>query len=155
MIEFDEIRKQVAIKHNVLLGKDDPILVTVTINEMVLSRYLELASEKYNEANKQLTIALHQQQEQSKEVAGRVITTAAEYVSKQTQEAISAAVTTAINQTGLELKRQIDDAQRIGREATNNRNDAQTAKNGAIIAASIAGASALVALVAVVIAVIK
>ena len=28
MLDFDDIRKEVAIRHNVLLGKDDPILVT-------------------------------------------------------------------------------------------------------------------------------
>ena len=75
MIDFDEIRKQVAIKHNVLIGKDDPILVTVTVSDMVLGRYLELVSDQYDEANRALTVSLQQQVEQSKETAGKVITT--------------------------------------------------------------------------------
>lgn len=67
MIDFEEIRKQIAIKHNVLLDKDDPILVTITINEIVLSRYLDLVTERYSDASRDLTIALLHQQEESKE----------------------------------------------------------------------------------------
>ncbi|MGC3480185.1 conjugal transfer protein TraM [Pseudomonas aeruginosa] len=111
MIDIDEIRKQVAIKHNVLIGKDDPILVTVTINEMVLSRYLDLASERYSDANREITVALQQQQEQAKEVAGRVITDAAAYVSKQVRDAVGEAVKAAVNDAGGQLRQQIADAQ--------------------------------------------
>lgn len=155
MIDIDEIRKQVAIKHNVLLGKDDPILVTVTINEMVLSRYLDLANEHYSEASRELTIALQQQQEQAKDVAGRVITEAADYVSKQVRTSVEDVIKAAITDAGGQLRQQIADAQAAGRDAVNNNRDAQTAKNGAILAAILAGVSAIVTVAALVVVLIK
>ena len=42
MIDFEEIRKAVAIEHNNLLGKDDPILMSVTVHELVLQRYVDI-----------------------------------------------------------------------------------------------------------------
>lgn len=155
MIDIDEIRKQVAIKHNVLLGKDDPILVTVTINEMVLSRYLDLASENYSEASQELTIALQQQQEQAKAVAGRVITEAADYVAKQACKAVADAVGVALVDAGNQLKQQISDAQAAGRDAVNSSRDAQTAKSGAMMAALLAGVAAIVAVAALVVVLVK
>jgi len=155
MIDFDEIRKQVAIKHNVLLDTNDPILVTVTINEMVLSRYLDLANKRYSDANRELTVALMQQQEQAKEVASRIITAATNYVSKQVQAAVSEAVETALNEAGVQLRQQITDAQIAGREAISNSQSAQSAKNGAMLAAVLASVSAIVSLATLVIFLIK
>lgn len=155
MIDIDEIRKQVAIKHNVLLGKDDPILVTVSINEMVLGRYLDLASERYSEASREMTVALQQQQEQAKEVAGRVITDAADYVSKQVRSAVAEAVKAAVMDAGGQLRQQIADAQAAGRDAVNSSRDAQTAKSGAMLAAVLAGVSAVVAVAALVVVLVK
>ena len=55
MIDFDELRKTVAIKHNVLLGPDDPILVTVTLHDLVLGRYVEVLTAQ-NEGHQKLSI---------------------------------------------------------------------------------------------------
>lgn len=141
MIDLEtDILKQVAIKHSVLLGKDDPILVTVTLNEMVLARYLELAAAQYADANRALTISLQQQVDQSKETAGRVITAAADYVAKEVQLAVTSAIT---------------DARHAGQDAAANNRDARAAKNGAFLAAVVAGASALIAVVALVVVLVK
>jgi len=155
MIDIDEIRKQVAIKHNVILGKDDPILVTVIINEIVLTRYLDLARQRYSDANRELTVALQQQQEQAKEVAGRIITDAADYVSKQVRTAVGEAVKSAITDASGQLRQQIADAQAAGRAAVDSSLDAQTAKSGAMLAAVLAGVAAVVAVAALVIVLVK
>lgn len=147
MIEFDEIRQKVAIKHNVLLGLDDPILVTVTINEIVLQRYLGLAALQYETANRELTIAVQQQVEQSKATAGRVITDAADYVAAEVRRAVGQST----QDVAAQLRQQLGAAQSIAREAIDSGRTAQAAKNGAFLAAAVAGAAALIALAAVVI----
>nr|AGH89383.1 putative conjugal transfer protein TraM [uncultured bacterium] len=151
MIDFDEIRKEVAIRHNVLLGKDDPILVTVTVNDMVLGRYLDLISDQYDEANRTLTLTLQQQVEQSKETAGKIITDAANYVSDQTRQA----VTEAVKEAGKELRHQVAEVKAASREAVASGRDAQTAKNSAWLATVLSGVAALVAVAALVVVILK
>lgn len=151
MIDFDEIRKEVAIRHNILLGKDDPILATVTVNELVLTRYLDLISERYDDANRTLTVTLQQHVDQSKETAGKIITDAANYVSDQLRQ------TTAevIQEAGREMRRQAADAQAASREALQGSRDAQVAKNSAVLAAGLAGLAAVVAVAALVIVLVR
>ena len=102
-LDFDEIRKEVAIQHSVLLGKDDPILVTVTINELVLAHYAKQMTALQDEASRALTVSLQQQVEQSKETAGKVITEAANYVSDKMRQTLDAALADA----GNEIRRHI------------------------------------------------
>ncbi|EDI1797332.1 conjugal transfer protein TraM [Salmonella enterica subsp. enterica serovar Newport] len=151
MLDFDDIRKEVAIRHNVLLGKDDPILVTVTVNELVLGRYLDLISDQYDEANRALTLTLQQQVEQSKETAGKIITDAANYVSDQTRQAVAEAVKDA----GKELRQQVAEVKTASREAVASGRDAQVAKNSAMVAAVLAGVAALIAVAALVVVLVK
>lgn len=151
MLDFDDIRKEVAIRHNVLLGKDDPILVTVTVNELVLGRYLDLISDQYDEANRTLTLTLQQQVEQSKETAGKIITDAANYVSDQTRQAVAEAVKDA----GKELRQQVAEVKTASREAVVSGRDAQVAKNSAMVAAVLAGVAALIAVAALVVVLVK
>ncbi|ATS74307.1 conserved hypothetical protein [Xanthomonas citri pv. fuscans] len=151
MLDFDDIRKEVAIRHNVLLGKDDPILVTVTVNELVLGRYLDLISDQYDEANRTLTLTLQQQVEQSKETAGKIITEAADYVSVQTRQA----VIEAVKEAGKELRQQVAEVKTASREAVASGRDAQVAKNSATVAAVLAGVAALIAVAALVVVLLK
>ncbi|CZZ74186.1 conjugal transfer protein TraM [Salmonella enterica] len=151
MLDFDDIRKEVAIRHNVLLGKDDPILVTVTVNELVLGRYLDLISDQYDEANRTLTLTLQQQVEQSKETAGKIITDAANYVSDQTRQAVAEAV----KEAGKELRQQVAEVKTASREAVASGRDAQVAKNSAMVAAVLAGVAALIAVAALVVVLVK
>ncbi|EHF7249350.1 conjugal transfer protein TraM [Salmonella enterica] len=151
MLDFDDIRKEVAIRHNVLLGKDDPILVTVTVNELVLGRYLDLISDQYDEANRTLTLTLQQQVEQSKETAGKIITDAANYVSDQTRQAVAEAV----KEAGKELRQQVAEVKTASREAVASGRDAQVAKNSATVAAVLAGVAALIAVAALVVVLLK
>ncbi|ELU7788565.1 conjugal transfer protein TraM [Salmonella enterica] len=151
MLDFDDIRKEVAIRHNVLLGEDDPILVTVTVNELVLGRYLDLISDQYDEANRTLTLTLQQQVEQSKETAGKIITDAANYVSDQTRQAVAEAV----KEAGKELRQQVAEVKTASREAVASGRDAQVAKNSATVAAVLAGVAALIAVAALVVVLVK
>lgn len=151
MIDFDAIRSEVAIRHNLLLGKDDPILAAVTVNELVLARYLDLVSEQYDEANRTLAVMLQQNVELSKETAGKIITDAANYVSDQLRQTVAEVV----KESGKDLRRQVVEAQAASREAVANVKDAQTAKNSALIAAVLAGVAAVVAVGSLVVVLLK
>ena len=142
MIDFEEIRKQIAIKHNVLLDKDDPILVTITINEIVLSRYLDLVTERYSDASRDLTIALLHQQEESKRIAEKIITEASDYVSNQVRQSVEESILEA----GKNLKQQL-----LGNNIANNYYYAQKAEKKATLATIMAVVSTVVAVVALVV----
>jgi len=151
ILNFDEIRKEVAIRHSVLLGKDDPILVTVTINELVLERYLDLVSEHYEDVSRTLAVTTQQQIEQSKETASKIITDAANYVSEQIRQASAQAASEA----GEEIRRHISSAKSASRDAALKGREAQTAKNTALIAAAAAGVAALIAVVALIVVLLR
>lgn len=147
-IDFDEIRRQVAIRHSVLLDDDDPVLVTITLGEVVLSRYLDLISEQHERANQALAEVLQEQLDQqvsaAKETAGRVITEAGKYVNDQVRQAVTAGLTEANTQ----LQKQLA-------EATANSRSAQAAKGSAYVAAILAGFAALVSVAALVVVLVK
>jgi|SRR6185437_367843 len=92
MIDYNEIRKQVAISNNALIAKDDPILIGVTLNELVFQRYVEILNEQNEELVKKLEAVQQKAIVDSKLTAGRVITEAAAFVSDQVNTAVLAAM---------------------------------------------------------------
>lgn len=149
-IDFETIRKDIAVKHNVLLGKDDPILVAVSLNEMVLSHYLDLISESYAEQSRILIHSFQTHTEQSLEqataTAEKLISQSTQYVSTEIKravhEAVSEAHTLALKQAASmndDLKRQISDQSATVAEA-------RLSRNAAFIAAVIAVVCALIAI---------
>ena len=122
-IDFDEIRKTIAIEHNVLLDKGDPILAAVTLNELVLQRYIEILMEANEAHRKSIEAALQQGITDAKQTAGRVITEAADYVSEQTNMAVSAVLKEGEAQ--------------IKRDLSGSRKELQTTRKTAIIAAAV------------------
>ena len=92
MIDYDEIRREAAIAHNVIVAKDDPLLVTVTFNELVFQRYVDILLEKQMEHMKALEAAQQRGIADAKQTAGRVITEAAGFVSNQVNTAVLAAM---------------------------------------------------------------
>lgn len=47
MLDIDEIRKEIALKYDTVLRKDDPILSAVIINEIVLAQYVDAMNERH------------------------------------------------------------------------------------------------------------
>ncbi len=151
MIDFDELRKMVAIRHNVLLGKDDPILVTVTLHDIVLGRYVEVLTAQNEGHQKALTAALHTHMEQSKSAAGRVITDAAEYVSGQAQQAVMASLAEARSQ----LRQDIAEARGATLAVNAVVQTAQAARTTGIATTAVAIICALISLVAMAVVILK
>lgn len=151
MIDFDEIRKEVAIRHNVLLGKDDPVLVTVTLNELILKQYINLVDKQYAAANRDITISLQQHIDQSKITAGKIITEASNYVSEQVNKSIEA----TIKQATAELKKEIQTTIILQKRALASALEVNSAKKAARISAVTAGVSALISIGAVIFAALQ
>src|SRR5687768_8876930 len=128
MVDFDEIRKEVAIKHGILLDEDDPLLMTVTINELILNQYVEMVASQNAEYVKKLAesvdASIQKGIAESKVVAGRVITEGGNYVSNQ----MKASITSSIAEGGAKIvQRQYDLLQ-----------EAKAAKKSAFLAAGVA-----------------
>lgn len=151
MIDFDEIRKEVAIRHNVLLGKDDPVLVTVTLNELILKQYINLLNKQYAAANRDITISLQQHIDQSKNTAGKIITEASNYVSEQVNKSIEA----TLKQATAELKKEIQTTTILQKRALASVLEVNSAKKAARISAVTAGVSALISIGAVIFAALQ
>ena len=105
MIDLEEIRKAVAIEHNTLLGKDDPILMTVTLAEHVFQKYVETLLEKQAAHMKALEAAQQKGLAEAKITAGKVITEGSNYASEQVHTAVSSAMKEALAQIRKELAR--------------------------------------------------
>lgn len=144
-IDFDELRSTVAMKHGVLLDQNDPILVTVTLNEAILNHFVTLVEERQHEMSRELTAALHTHTAQSKELAGTIITESANYVKSEVLKAVE---TAQIN-TNKTLEKQIVRNKAVEKTILNARDDIKKAKIIAITASIIAGISAITAIVVV------
>lgn len=93
MIDLDEIRKTIATDHGTWLGENDPVLMQVTINELILSQYVEMIAAQNAEYVKKLTDAVDASIQkgiaESKVVAGRVITEGSNYARDQIRESVA------------------------------------------------------------------
>lgn len=85
-LDFHKIRAEVARRHHLTLDQDDPILVTLTLNELVLDHYEERFKALLNEAQSQLAISSTHQEEAAKDAASRIVTGAAGYIREETQK---------------------------------------------------------------------
>jgi hypothetical protein len=88
--EIEEAVSEVARKHNLLLSPDDPLLVTITLNEVMLRRLLERQAEALQAAQDEIAAGAAQQIEAAREIAGLVITGATEFVVGELRSAATA-----------------------------------------------------------------
>lgn len=78
---------EVAKRHNVLLGPSDPILVTLTLNELVLAQYVERLIATLEQAEDRTAAGSAQQITAARELAGKLVTETGGYVAGQVEEA--------------------------------------------------------------------
>ena len=96
MIDFTEIRKRVAMENEIIIPENDPALLVVKMNALVMGKYVEILNEQ-NEAQQQAFINAVRKNmadgvAESKKIAGRIVTDGAEYVSEQANMAITSAL---------------------------------------------------------------
>lgn len=132
---IDRIRNDVAKQHDLLLGRNDPILAMVTVNEHLLEHYCNLIQSRADASNEKAITAASAIVEAAKDSAGKLITNSASYIRAQVEEAVAHA-----RRQGEHLgNRHVDDAREF-------KQDAQVARRGALWAAAVAGFAAAVAI---------
>lgn len=145
MLDLDEIRKEIAIKHGVLLGKDDPIMVSVTLHDKVLERHVDLLSEHYANYTRELAAALQQHVDQSTEMAEKIINQATLHVTEKIKAAAQEAVAESYNKAAAQaasindgIKHAIESQERYRDELLKARKVTFVATGVAIICALLA-----------------
>lgn len=102
MIDFSEIRKEVAIEHNILLDQTDPMLISVTFNKVIFEKYVQFLIEKNAEQNKVLLEAIKKAQQQgiadAKVSASRLITEGGDYLEAKARDGLTEVLKDAIAQ---------------------------------------------------------
>lgn len=86
-IDIERLIGEVARRHNLLLSRDDPILVSVTLNELVLAALLSRLDQMLQNAEARVASSSVQHAEVMKEVAARLITASAIYADKEIRTA--------------------------------------------------------------------
>lgn len=90
-IDYDEIRAAVAKRHNLLLDKDDPVLVTATLCDVMFERYTAQLVGALAEVEQRGAAALSQQIETAKKAAEGLIVGASQVFHRAAGEAASSA----------------------------------------------------------------
>lgn len=86
----EDIRRliaEVAERHRVVLRPDDPIFLTVALNELVLRRYIERVENAVAAAEQRLSVMTTEHVAGSHEAASRIITDAATYSAERLRAA--------------------------------------------------------------------
>lgn len=92
MIDQDEIRKEVALKNNVWLGENDPILQSVTIFEKALEQSVDTLNTQQEANVKALINSIQKSHEETKRLAKKVVDEGTEYACDQISTAIKASM---------------------------------------------------------------
>ncbi len=82
----EKIIQEVAKKHHVLLGPDDPVLVTVTIHEEIFKQYVSELKKAVDSTSTSMEEISFQYQEQSKKLAQSVVGAAVNDVSERVRK---------------------------------------------------------------------
>ena len=85
--EVQELIAAVAKKHKLVLAVDDPVLVTVSLNELLLSRYVEKITAAVETVEARTAAGSAQQVEAAKTIARQIVTGAGDYVAERVKAA--------------------------------------------------------------------
>lgn len=86
-IATERLIGEVAKRHDLLLSRDDPVLVTVTLNELILAEALAQLQASLDAASQDIAASAAKQIEASKITAEQLITAAADYVANEVRAA--------------------------------------------------------------------
>lgn len=112
-MDIETLIQTVAKKHQLLLDKDDPIFVTVTLNELMLGQYLEQLQTALAQSQAKIEANSQAHLQTCRQVASTLVTQTSQFVTqnvKQEMQAITQTVLADLQQqaAGLQcLKNQI------------------------------------------------
>jgi hypothetical protein len=86
-VDIEQLIGEVARKHGLLLSRDDPVLVSVTLNEQILSHALGQINDCLDKAKQEIGELSAGQTEVAKSIAEQLITAAAGYIADEVRAA--------------------------------------------------------------------
>jgi CHASE3 domain sensor protein len=119
-MEVQRLILEVAKRHNVLLGPNDPILVTLTLNELILTDYVERIDALLQAAQADTSAGTAQQLDAAREIASKLVTGVAGYVAGEVQRAgatVHAQMLETLKQETLAARQAASEAARAKRSA--------------------------------------
>jgi hypothetical protein len=85
--DLEQLIGEVARKHSLLLSRDDPVLVSVTLNEQILSHALGQLNDCLDNAKQEIGEVSARETEAAKTIAEQLITAAAGYIADEVRAA--------------------------------------------------------------------
>ncbi|AZQ13293.1 conjugal transfer protein TraM [Shewanella khirikhana] len=74
--ELEKVIQDIANIHNISIGRDDPILILYTMNELLLKRAAEIQENQLKVFHEEIQLSMKQLSEESKDKAEKVISAA-------------------------------------------------------------------------------
>jgi hypothetical protein len=106
-VDIEALRAAVIKKHNVILSKDDPIFITVHLNDLVLADALANVKSIATESRNESIAAVSHQVDVAKAAAAKLITQTAQYVTAEVRAHVKVALdeSSAIAEQSIRLSR--------------------------------------------------
>ncbi|MEJ2118540.1 MAG: hypothetical protein P8Y36_11875 [Alphaproteobacteria bacterium] len=86
-LEIERLIGEVAKRHGVLIGRDDPVFMTITLNEIVLKRALQEMRTAVTAVQDEMAAGMAQHTAAAKTIGENIITSAAAHVETQLRSA--------------------------------------------------------------------
>ncbi|MEJ2125200.1 MAG: hypothetical protein P8Y47_10460 [Alphaproteobacteria bacterium] len=86
-LEIERLIGEVAKRHGVLIGRDDPVFMTITLNEIVLKRALQEMRTAVTAVQDEMAAGMAQHTAAAKTIGENIITAAAAHVETQLRSA--------------------------------------------------------------------
>lgn len=132
MTNLEEIRKEVAIRSGTFVGESDPILMIATMHDLLLEQSVSTLNEQHEANLKALINSQQKSHEETKRLAGKVVTEGTEYACDQ----ISTAIKATVEESREEFKQEVRAAWVV----------IQAARRTAVIGAAVSAACAVITL---------
>jgi hypothetical protein len=112
-MEMNELIKEVAVKHGIAVGKNDPLMVLCTINQRLLQESSEEQAKLLNQFREEIELVSHRWSEDTKAKAEKIINAALAASRKELGKGMEGVLTKATEMTtkkareaGLDIIRQ-------------------------------------------------
>ncbi|WEV50232.1 hypothetical protein OZX61_12860 (plasmid) [Acinetobacter sp. ESL0695] len=120
MIDKDALIQEVAKKHHVLLSKDDPIFVSVTLSELVLKHYIDQIDHKLSNTEETFYEMKRDAEDTAQTIANKLITKGAEYINLEMEKAADKVVIKVKNEIenlNIEKSKLVTDIEQLNKKS--------------------------------------
>lgn len=125
---LEMLRAEVARTHKLILGDNDPILVSVTLNRLILELYVTRMEAAVSQGLDEFNATLSMANDESKATAERLVTGAGQYASKAIKTAADGVAEQVSKRLAGEFEQYIAPIKAVLQQAQAEANQLRTAK---------------------------